>query len=264
MKIKSASSFKGRRDYMEDTASHISNGNTSIALVCDGHGGDSMSKKCSKELPVYLLQAKSVDPIQKALEIRKIIVDFGNATKRTKSGTTLSGILDDGEHVFVYNVGDSRTSIHMKNVAEVFHLKSEFDKNNVCKSIVSKFNTSFFTTIDHDATLKDEQVRIAGSGGVLVGDRLNGILNVTRTLGDNGVGPGLCHVPDVFWMKKSNICGPVLLYTDGIYETIKGDKSTEKKHLIYHMAEKHGAEALVANAYNSGSTDNLTALLVEL
>jgi serine/threonine protein phosphatase PrpC len=264
MKVKSASSFKGRREYMEDTASHISKDGISVALVCDGHGGDSMSKRCSKELPVYLLQAKSKDSIQKALEIRQIIVNFGNATKRTKSGTTVTGILDDGDFLYIFNVGDSRTSVHMKNVGEVFHLKSEFDGNNVCRSIVSKFNTGFFTTIDHDASLKDEQVRIAGTEGVLVGDRLNGILNVTRTLGDNGIGPGLCHVPDVFWIAKKDIMNPVVMYSDGIYEPIKGDQSDEKKHLIYHIAEKHGAEALVANAYNSGSSDNLTAIVMEL
>ena len=263
MKVTSTS-FKGKRDYMEDSASYITHNGTSVVIVCDGHGGDSMAKRCSKELPIYLLQAKEKDPFKKALEIRQIVIDFGNATKRTKSGTTVTGILDDGEYVYIYNVGDSRTSVHMQPNGEVFHLKSEFDGDNICRSVIIKYETPFFTTIDHDASLEDEKIRIENSKGVLMGDRLNGILNVTRTLGDNGVGPGLCHVPDVFWIKKDLITGPVLLYSDGIYEPIKGDKSIDKKHLIYHIAEKHGTDALVANAYNSGSTDNLTAVMVEL
>lgn len=266
MKLKSATSIKGGREYMEDSASFLDLNGITIATVCDGHGGDSLSRRCSKELPgiFYNSIINLKDPKEKAVALRKVTIEFGNNTKRTKSGTTLTTTIDDGAVIYIINVGDSRTSIHLKPDGIVYHLKSLFSKNNICESQILYYITPFFTTVDHDASLEDEKIRIADSGGILNGDRLNGILNVTRTFGDHGVGEGLCHVPDIFWINKKDITGPILMYTDGIYEPVKDDKSLETKHLIYHMAEKWGSDALVSHVVEKGSGDNITVLILEL
>lgn len=266
MKIRSATSIKGRREYMEDSASFIEHNGRSVVVVCDGHGGDSMSKKCSKELPVILVQTKPLEnPIQTATDIRRSIMEFGEASKRTKSGTTVTGVVDDNEWIYIFNIGDSRTSVHLIPDGKVYHLKPVFgDGGKIEKSVVILYHTPFFTTADHDSNHEDEASRIELSSGILMGDRLNGILNVTRTLGDNGVGPGLDYTPDIYWIKRSDIVGPIFMYTDGVYETFKDDRSIEKKHMLYHMAEKWNTENLVQHMVNEGSSDNITAVLVDL
>jgi serine/threonine protein phosphatase PrpC len=262
MKIKSATSIKGKRDYMEDSASFVV-GSKSIITVCDGHGGDSLSKKTVKELPHLLMKIDSKSPLENAIDIQTIIINYGDSVYRTKAGTTLTGAIEYGDYIYVFNVGDSRTSIHMKEPTTVNYIKPVFnEEGEFSESKHFIFETTFFTTIDHDSTLLDEQNRIKNAGGVLVGDRLNGILNVTRTLGDNGVGPGLNHTPDVYWINKKDIIA-IVVYTDGVYQNMPNHRDIQQKHLLYHIAEKYGSEMLIKYAFNNNrSEDNITVVVL--
>lgn len=258
MIIKSTTSIKGKRDYMEDSASIIAN-SPSVVTVCDGHAGDSLSKRTTRELPLILHNiAYGSIPLDNAMTIKQIIMNYGDDVSKTRAGTTLTGVVHHNNYIYIFNVGDSRTSVHLKSVNSVVNLLDYDNK-------ITSYKTIFFTTIDHDSTLVSEQERIKKAGGVLIGDRLNGSLNVTRTLGDNGVGPGLDYTPDIYWIAVSEISGPILLYTDGVYQNMTNHRDLEQKHLIYHIAEKNGTDGLVRYAFaNNRSEDNITAVLVEL
>ncbi len=94
-------------------------------------------------------------------------------------------------------------------------------------------------------------------------DRLNGILSVTRALGDSDIGDGLSFVPDVYWFKKSLLDGPILMYSDGIYELERYQKEIPfNTSFLYDYANKNGANELVNYAFQNGSEDNLTVLLL--
>lgn len=266
MKIKSATSIKGRRSYMEDSASFIEKDDVSVGIVCDGHGGEGMSKRCTKELPIELLKISKIEnnPITRAITIKDILLNYGENSKRSKSGTTATGIVTDSNFVYIFNIGDSRTSVHLKPGGILYHLKPNFIKGKPDTFNLISYQTSFFTTVDHDPDLDEEVKRISQTDGVLTEGRLNGILNVTRTFGDNGVGPGLDFTPDVYIIEKKDVTGPIFSYTDGLYELFKNDKSLEKKHELYHLAEKFGTDAIVSHMYGSGSEDNITAILFEI
>lgn len=272
MKVHSATSIQGKRDYMEDRGSFLSHEDVFVAMVCDGHGGDSMSKSTASNLPIKLIKThhrnKKGSPEIKASKIRDDIIEWGNDNKLARSGTTVSGIVSDSDHLIIYNVGDSRTSVHLTKDGVVHFLKPIFDDSGkqITSTIVSE-PTSFFTTEDHDGECNVEKDRINRCGGLLISDpagtaRLNGALSVTRAFGDAGVGKGLDHIPDVYWIEKKHVNGPILMYSDGLYEAIRKKNDPEIKHEIYHIAKKHGTDPLVKYAYDLGSGDNITAILV--
>ena len=254
---------------MEDKYIYFKEKNITIAMVCDGHGGYIASLKTCNALPKLLFKALNNikrTNIRHAQIIRKVIIDWSEQIKHYKSGSTLTGIVIKNDIVYIFNVGDSRTCLKLKPKSIIYNLDPTFDsKGNFIDNLVVNFSESqFFCTKDHDATNNIEKERIKSAGGKIVGDRLNGILSVTRSLGDADIGTGLIAVPDIFWTKKELINGPILMYSDGIYEPLRSKtKNNFNNDYLYELAVSKGAEALVNYALENNSQDNLTALLVK-
>lgn len=236
-----AESIRGKRPYMEDryTVLTFNEGRIIIGLVTDGHSGSKVTEHLSSNLPFLLLKSFRNTVNDTGKEIYKIIYNYAKTFVNDRSGSTLTGFLATPNIVYIFNIGDSRTCFHLNK------LKSKY---------------TFWCTSDHTINNKLEFKRVTIQGGKFTKDgRLNGILAMTRSVGDAGVGPGLSCEPDVIWFERKNITGPILMYSDGIYENVK-----ETPHKIYQMAVKNGVESIVKHATNSGSQDNITAVLVKL
>jgi serine/threonine protein phosphatase PrpC len=63
----------------------------------------------------------------------------------------------------------------------------------------------------------------------------------------------------VSWVARGSICPLVLLYSDGVYEDVK-----TIPHFLFHIAVEQGVEKLVQHAIESGSCDNITAVMVKI
>lgn len=260
-------SIQGRREYMEDRVGMINGGNK-VVCVFDGHGGEEMAEKASQNLPAILhdsLKDFNGSNIQVAHLIQQNLIEYGTLNRNTKSGCTCTGALNKNDAIFIFNIGDSRTCTHLHPNKEIYWLRPEFtlDGKYSGKNTIKVLKTNFFVSRDHDPGMKSECERIKNVGGSISNGRLNGILSLTRAYGDHGVGTGLCYIPDVFWIPKSSINGPVLSYSDGISEPYQ-DETNLDKHFLYHFAEKHGADSLVDLATQNGSSDNITAVLYNL
>lgn len=188
---------KGSRAYQEDRYSHdeILPGVFWMA-VYDGHGGEDVSELARSVLPQVLTRHLHSLPVMDNaamekfkshicsviemafLEADRQIFDqlqaryagIGAAQVAIAAGSTVSGVLRFGSHVFVVNLGDSATVI------------------------VSKTRGTLFVTSAHKPLEYHERKRIERSGGwVRSGDmsffqskqpaRVNGILAVSRSLG---------------------------------------------------------------------------------
>lgn len=260
----SVNSIQGKRNYMEDRYAYLHKNFITIAMVCDGHGGSDVAESTSKELPLRLLHSLkniTLSRVQTAEKIRDIILAWGTEMKMRKSGSTISGILIKDNVMYVYNVGDSRVCTQLKPESYVYLLDPIFSKNDglMINKVMIDYNCmDFFCTKDHDLCLSEVD-RIHCSGGALIGDRLNGILNLSRTVGDGDVGKGLSFVPDIYWINMNNIIDKIVLYTDGVSEI----ESLDEKQ-IYNIAVANNAEYLVNYCYEKGSQDNITALILKI
>jgi serine/threonine protein phosphatase PrpC len=289
-------SIKGEREYMEDRYAVIQRHSpipVIIGMVCDGHSGKKTADLLSANLPFLLLNALHAHPpagvqqktsssdLKMANAIHRIILDYCNTLKTQRSGSTLTGFLATQTTVFIFNIGDSRTCIHFKkNGGTVNYLgeTAEFMSKTQAKSphrLTStpsqatttptpslparalRSETMYWNTIDHTFQNPTELERIHREGGFVRDERLNGMLAMSRSVGDFDTGKGLSCVPSVYWVSKNSICDVILMYSDGAYEEVK-----EVPHQLYHIAVENGADALVDHATKSGSQDNITALLV--
>ena len=253
---------------MEDRYTFIKDKGIVVAMVCDGHGGYKVANDTAIELPPRIVNAldKTVGTnVDHATAIRNVIMEWGDQMKNRKSGSTLTGIAIKNGIVYIYNIGDSRTCIQLIPGSFVYMLRSVFNHKGcfVCKLLIDYNQTNFFCTRDHDSKSIYEVRRVTSAGGEIIGERLNGILSVTRALGDIDVGPGIDYIPDVFWVKSKLVNGPIFLYSDGIYEPqrhLPTDDFNDRG--LYEIAKLSGADAVVKHAEQGKSDDNLTALIV--
>jgi serine/threonine protein phosphatase PrpC len=207
MTLLSVKSIKGRRDYMEDYYNFVQKGPITVAMVCDGHGGYATAQKTTNVLPNLLLDCtvNAKNNIQRALAIKKTILEWVENCKHDKSGSTLTGVLINDSTIFIYNIGDSRTNIQLQPGAFTYRLAENIDQNGQFLNTTSvDYSTdTFFFTSDHDSSNNFENQRVRATGGKISDNRLNGILSVTRALGDYDVGLGISGMPTVSWLEKS-------------------------------------------------------------
>lgn len=277
--LQSVQSIQGSREYMEDKYVYFEHGEEKIgfAFVCDGHGGDKTAITTTEKLSSLFLPLiervrtnTSIFNIDIALSLRNIITEWGYKISHFQSGSTLTGIFFTPQTVFIFNIGDSRT-VFKTNNGLMYILIPEFNQQGEYqphKIKVQHFMTDFFQTVDHDPSSGDEVKRVKQSGGKISGDRLNGVLSVTRALGDYGVGKGICYVPDIYWTSIDNVASSVTMYSDGVYEVQRySNKNPDKDFsdkFLHSISEELGAQSLVEYAYQNGSEDNLTAVVVNL
>jgi len=251
---------------MEDYYAFEEYGGITIGLVCDGHSGKDTSELLSKLAPAKLIKDfPKTSNIKKAEYIRDKLLDIGNSLKNNNSGSTLTGFLSDGNYLFIFNVGDSQTLV--KTNGDIFYfLQPVFEKGEYKN--YTQFKTSkprLFQTILHSPINFFEEKRILDAGGTIMNNRLNGLLALTRAFGDKEIGLGLSYVPDIYWTNIDNVVGPIISYSDGVYEPLLTNRRIYgfEPENLFEVGSK-SAKELVNYSYKYGSTDNITVLVSAL
>jgi len=262
-------STKGQRNYMEDYTSVKSLKNLTVIMVCDGHAGNEIAKITSENLPTFIL-SKLINIIDKnsssifvAEQIQDIVIEWAHSVREFDSGSTLTGIIldENTQKLYIFNIGDSRTCFEMNNASFVYKLLRHHKSQQNC---IDQISTNFFCTTDHDHTDSRELCRVKSEGGNIAGSRLNGVLSMTRSLGDSGVGDGLSFIPDVYWTNISDLRGPVVMMSDGVYEPQLYDCPEFTMRKIYDIGVKFGAKNIVETAVEKKSQDNISAVVVNI
>ena len=118
-------------------------------------------------------------------------------------------------------------------------------------------------SVEHNTKNPDEVARITNCGGMVFSGRVNGVIAVTRSLGDHHMKQWIVNEPYV----KEHAVAPqdryVLLSCDGLFEsldidTVRSVVAQNKESLTVCT------KALVQLAITKGSTDNITVILVQL
>ena len=121
----------------------------------------------------------------------------------------------------------------------------------------------------HRPSIREEEVRICADGGYVDEDgQRNGLIGVSRSLGDVALPPPRCHEPSVrFVPLAASAPHTLVVASDGLWDVVQ---PAELPGLIAAAAEAtDGSESSVAaalrdEAFARGSTDNITVALVAL
>ena len=275
--------MQGWRRFMEDTKlTHLSlEGYEHLSLfgVFDGHGGDEVAKYVEKHFVQEFLKRGSLKEkdIGKALKETFIQMDLllkTNAAieeqlkykqeanddpkikkEQLQAGCTAIVVVISPEKIYVANAGDSRAVLMRNGKVEAL---SE----------------------DHKPSLESERDRIIKAGATIVEGRVNGNLNLTRSLGDFSqknvpkvpfhLQPIIC-LPEVRELERTGKEEFIIMGCDGIWERYE-DNSEPFAIMLKTQLATTDAKTVLENFFddnlskggmNPQGRDNMTAVLVE-
>ncbi|KIP11630.1 hypothetical protein PHLGIDRAFT_83304 [Phlebiopsis gigantea 11061_1 CR5-6] len=115
-------------------------------------------------------------------------------------------------------------------------------------------------TYDHKGTDKQEAKRIMDAGGFVMSGRVNGVLAVTRSLGDSSMKEYVVGAPYTTETDLTEEDEFMILACDGLWDVVDDQGAVD---IVRQIADpKKAADELLDHAYRNYSTDNVTVLVV--
>lgn len=242
------SSFRGKRATMEDFYD-IKNTKIGGQTVCmfgifDGHGGSHAAEFLKGHLFENLMKhPQFISDTKLAITetYRQTDVEFLDSEKDTfrDDGSTASTAVLVGSHLYVANVGDSRT-------------------------VISKAGKAIPLSEDHKPNRTDERKRIESAGGIVMWAgtwRVGGVLAMSRAFGNRMLKQYVVADPEIRDQKVEEEFELLVLASDGLWDVVPNEDAVS----IARTEEEPEAAArkLTEAAFTRGSADNITCIVVK-
>eukprot|EP00456_Euglypha_rotunda_P011505 TRINITY_DN13028_c0_g1_i16.p1 TRINITY_DN13028_c0_g1~~TRINITY_DN13028_c0_g1_i16.p1 ORF type:complete len:291 (-),score=31.93 TRINITY_DN13028_c0_g1_i16:12-884(-) len=206
-------SIQGSRAHMEDTYQAAINlsgkSNQAFYGVYDGHGGHRASDFTAENLHKLILKSDYESQPQRALTNAFKDLDAMWLTVATvqnyDDGTTAIVTLIVGGTAYVANVGDSR-------------------------AVLARSGKAVEMSVDHKPVREEEKKRIEQLGGRIIyyGTwRVEGVLAVTRAIGDRRLKKYVSAVPEIVQRKIQSGDDFLILATDGVWDVLSSQEAVE-------------------------------------
>eukprot|EP00611_Tribonema_gayanum_P023927 TRINITY_DN5136_c0_g2_i2.p1 TRINITY_DN5136_c0_g2~~TRINITY_DN5136_c0_g2_i2.p1 ORF type:complete len:275 (-),score=68.31 TRINITY_DN5136_c0_g2_i2:471-1295(-) len=147
-----------------------------------------------------------------------------------------------------------------------------------CRAVLCRNGTALDLTHDHTLAHEAEKARVEAAGGTISRDRLNGVLQVSRSFGDiefkvypppDGTslwGPkqSLIAKPDIQEVKVQPDDGFLILACDGIWDVVQSQQAVNlvQRRLLNHGSAQQASQELVKKALQLRSNDNCSCVVV--
>ena len=252
----SASSMQGYRREMEDT--HIMDALAQdhfVFGVFDGHGGVGAAEWIEQEFAPLLrdssewltyMASQSLTDLKIALTncFARLDEDMRTFQSIGNSGCTATVVVITPLYIICANAGDSRAVMSCSQ------------------------NTTIALSHDHKPENPDERARIEKHGGLVVNNRVNGNLAVSRGFGDFDLKPMVSCEPEFeVRLRKHFEDEYVIIACDGLWDVLSNEDATAEVRKIIAEGETNVSlisEEMVEQAFLRGSTDNISAIVVLL
>jgi len=213
--------------------------------IYDGHGGRGAVDFTAKTLHKVLLEVLEGNPEinpSEALKQAYLLTDkqMGETQIQFSGTTAISALIrtHNGKRtLFCANAGDARTVINRNGKAERL-------------------------SYDHKGSDEGETKRIIDAGGFVVLNRVNGILAVTRSLGDHAMKDYVVGDPYLQTIELDETDTHLILACDGLWD-VTSDQEAIDLILPENDAQKM-SDKLLVHALKNGSTDNISVMVVLL
>ena len=214
----------------------------SLFLLCDGHGGDKSAKYTIENFPSILSKQITENKKNNNIEyyIKKSYEQLDQLTKKNNimnEGNTLTSIYIDYKNLYCSNVGDS-------------------------KSIIINNEKYINLTYEDKCIDKNEKKRIEKNGGCIYNDRLDGIIALSRTIGDHKLkGNGLISIPHIKKYVLSSFDKYCIIASDGVWDVLSEDNIFNFANQCYNCDDL--SKKIVDESINNGSQDNISCIVIE-
>lgn len=237
-------SVKGRRRRVNEDRVFCEDA-AGVYGVCDGHGGTVVAQACAELLPDML--RGGMTPPDAFAAVQEAAVRL--VPENSYVGATLAvAQVARGDRLVVSHVGDSRV-------------------------VLLDFEGRATTlTTDHVPGRPDESERITAAGGAVLRGRVNGVLAVSRALGDTALIGMVSHVPDVAEHALRPDDQLLILASDGLWDFVEDSDAAAMLRSLPLIPGSiavpcdlpAAARGLIDLAVSRGSTDDCSVVLVDL
>lgn len=241
----------GHRSSMEDAHAIYRDDDRHFfaAEVYDGHGGSEAAASASRILTPWFMNNWTKE-LDKSVSHRTPEADILRDAYRSAdahlihenvvSGTTAANLYIIDEHFITANVGDTRIVLGTRKDA-------------------------FVVTKDHRPGLDEERERIEALGGTVISyavPRVQGILAVSRALGDASLKPYVTSEPRTVTGLLGRENDFAIVACDGVWDVLSPAEAIRITR--ENAGNGRPSDALVKRALASGSTDNITVIVLDL
>ncbi|XP_027329217.1 probable protein phosphatase 2C 59 isoform X1 [Abrus precatorius] len=154
------------------------------------------------------------------------------------AGSTASTAILVGDRLLVANVGDSR-------------------------AVICRGGNAIAVSRDHKPDQTDERQRIEDAGGFVMWAgtwRVGGVLAVSRAFGDRLLKQYVVADPEIQEEKVDSSLEFLILASDGLWDVVSNEEAVAMTKPIEDAEE--AAKRLMQEAYQRGSSDNITCVVV--
>lgn len=241
----------GRRPSMEDCmvvhGAFRGRGHEDYFALFDGHGGRDAAAFAAANLHIILAEKLKTNNAVKSLKEAFADTHRMIAEQKIIGGTTAVVALFIGKKGFIANVGDTR-------------------------AVLCRDGVPLRVSLDHKPELPAEMLRIRNLGGTVTTtynsagqatSRVNGMLAVSRALGDTVLHPYVSSDPEIHGplnldTELSNQF--VVLACDGVWDVLSDEEATS---IVAPIANPEiASRRLRDEAYARGSTDNISVMVI--
>ena len=231
------------KSYIKINIIEKENHKISLFGIFDGHGGKLVSDYLYTNYEKTLISILEKNNYNIEKSIKESFKEIDNNLEKkpnTKTiGSTATIILIDNNILYCANVGDS----------ESYYISKD--------KIIKLTNL-------HNCNNKNEVERVKNSKGLIFGNRVFGMLNLTRSIGDFDFKIyGVINEPFIYKVNLiENYSKYVILGSDGVWDVINDSDliQIEKK---YGSLCKNFCNKIVEEAINKGSQDNISCIVIK-
>ena len=130
------------------------------------------------------------------------------------------------------------------------------------RCVLSKSGKAERMSVEHKCDNADEVARIKAANGIVLDNRVGGVLAVTRAFGDHSLRKsGLIATPHITKYTLKPFDKFLVLASDGVWDEV-GDQDAVNC-CKEDVSTKQIAQAIVKNALDKGSKDNISVIVLK-
>lgn len=240
-------SSPGKRSSMEDfyetRIDGVDGETVGLFGVFDGHGGARAAEYVKQHLFSNLIKhPKFISDTKSAIADAYSHTDSeflkSDNSQNRDAGSTASTAILVGDRLLVANVGDSR-------------------------AVICRGGEAIAVSRDHKPDQSDERQRIEDAGGFVMWAgtwRVGGVLAVSRAFGDKLLKQYVVADPEIQEEKVDSSLEFLILASDGLWDVVSNEEAVAMVKPIQDSEE--AAKRLMQEAYQRGSADNITCVVV--
>ncbi|XP_031488694.1 probable protein phosphatase 2C 6 isoform X1 [Nymphaea colorata] len=243
--------------------------------VYDGHGGAQVAKYCGSRLHEALAEQWGRRTETAGHEGSNWKMRWEEALDRgfKRVDGELAGEFDEGGPIAPEIIGSTAVVVLVSRCQIVASNCGD------SRAVLCRGGQAIPLTSDHKPNRADELARIEAAGGRVInwyGPRVNGVLAMSRAIGDRYFRPCIIPDPEVTFTERSADDDCLIVASDGLWDVLSNDEVCRiarlgLRRLKHCSAPADGpsptqavADHLTSLAYQRSSCDNISVIVVDL